>query len=160
MRQALKAVGLIVLLLQGVASAQTVSVPVPVDISKVTATVPVTAKFKDANGVWWEASGTLTVKPIPPPAPGPVTDGSVTPSVFDATFTGTRLVLLGSGFGVEPGRLLLDFVDAPWLEWGDRMITADTAREPAAYTVVRPDGQWYTAALAAKVPLEERMANP
>lgn len=143
---------LAVLLLAGGVQAQT-SVPIVIDTSKFTMQVPVTQKVKDAAGVWWEVSGTLTVKPTAPPvgineAPLKIekyADAKGLPLGMVAP--GQVVTILGSGFGAEPGEVTWGGLDGLSVSlWSDTKIIASLP--PAIpmpvglVTVRRPDGAW------------------
>lgn len=143
------------------ARAQSVNIPVPVDVSKVTTQVNVSTTFKDANGVWWQASGTLTVKPVAAPASGGTTTGATppppsgvenglpdldvpTPVITAMTVTDNdRLLVSGDNFGPK-GQLRLDATPWPVLAWNDNLVLASLMGfRPKVVTVVREDGLYY-----------------
>lgn len=126
------------------------NISVPVDTSQVASQIPVSTTFKDASGVWWQVSGTLTVKPIPAPAttgelplatdlilpyPGP-SFGQVfniaTGEPASELRPGDRFLLQGHNFGADPGQLWINYSAAPVFAWLDNAITSQvSATEPA-----------------------------
>lgn len=144
------------------AGAQTVTVQV--DTSKVTSQIPVSTTFKDAAGVWWSVSGTLTVKPIPapgvtgelppvpplpepgPPPPGPFPLPTITtasPFITSRAWDGQTFMLFGQNFGTDKGYLELSYLPTLATSWSDRLIVAPAAKEPKLVLVQRTDGPYY-----------------
>jgi hypothetical protein len=135
------------------------SISVPVDTSKATQQVPVQTTFKAADGVWWQVSGTLTLKPIPAPTstgelPPPVPTPNPTPNTRGPAIVGVHndgqiLLLTGHDFGAEKGTLWLVSEAFPVTNWTDKTVTADVsarATNPMArnISVRTAEGQWAT----------------
>lgn len=132
----------VMLVFPALAQAQT-SIPVVIDTTKLTVQLPVSQTVKGADGVWYQISGTLTVKPVPAPNTAGETPSAFAPLVRNRALTETTLTLTGRGFGETPGAILVNYLEVPALQWDDRAIVADIsgARRPVGSYSVKLAGE-------------------
>jgi hypothetical protein len=146
---------------------QNPTVTIPIDPTKLQASVVIDTSFKDAQGVTWTLKGTLIARPAvpaPAPTPTPVPPSATTPLInayrdLDGNWLvqakpGQRFLVVGENFG-DGGSVEYAAGQVPTIAWGENLIVAQLPvplfpAPPSTITVKRNDGLNYSG-LAFKV---------
>jgi hypothetical protein len=146
---------------------QNPTVTIPIDPTKLQASVVIDTSFKDAQGVTWTLKGTLIARPAvpaPAPTPTPVPPSATTPLInayrdLDGNWLvqakpGQRFLVVGENFG-DGGSVEYAAGQVPTIAWGENLIVAQLPvplfpAPPSTVTVKRNDGLNYSG-LAFKV---------